>query len=233
MRDFQEFIDKNIAVTFADKKELRVFLDICKENNLTWGMNAPATEPFLKENGRWLGKILEKSIRYERVLLYSEPEYYKRRYHEIVPAAEFLTKAPTIEIFQSKQTVVCLKKQDGKVVAVGKARCNPEDEFDFEYGAYLAFTRMLDIGKFRERINKTDGIKTLKNGMRIKKQDKYEVGDRVLIKKKPDRSYGKEHYGKTATIIEIKPNISGNKSYVLDIDTRYLWIDKDIKGKVM
>lgn len=136
--------------------------------------------------------------------------YYEHLGYEIVPAAEFLTQStPTIEIFQSKRTVVCLKKQDNKVVAVGKARCNPEDEFDFDYGSKLAFERMeMDITRrnivnageclarglkegikgavdaLKELSDEMNGIKTLKNGMRIKKQDVYEVGDRVLLKKK-------------------------------------------------
>ena len=233
MRDFQEFINKKIAVTFADKKELRAFLELCKENNMTWRMRAPATEPL--SDCIWFKKILTKSIRHEGVLFYSEPEYYKRSGHEIIPAAEFLTQStPTIEIFQSKQTVVCLKKQDGKVVAVGKAKCNPEDEFDFEYGATLAFQRMIGLKPTVE----DSSIKTLKNGMKIRKQDKYEVGDRVLIKKEWKSCYKKSLSSPNAiSLLNSVRKITGASggAYLVPTnnDRSFYILGKDIKGKVI
>ena len=255
MRDFQEFINKKIAVTFADKKELRAFLELCKENNMTWRTRAPATEPL--SDCIWFKRILTKSIRHEGVLFYSEPEYYKRSGHEIIPAAEFLTQpTPTIEIFQSKQTVVCLKKQDNKVVAVGKAKCNPADEFDFKTGSDLAYSRMnsdewkrnnpesqkmfvagkLALDGFMEGMQNVadalNGVKTLKNGMRIKKQDVYEVGDRVLMKKKQRLSPEPSHPGEVGVVVEIgfsncyKISFSGKDTAEYCSDTR-------IKGKVI
>lgn len=271
MRDFQEFINKKIAVTFADKKELRAFLELCKENNMTWMMRAPAIEPL--SDCIWFKKILTKSIRHEGVLFYSEPERYKRSGHEIIPAAEFLTQStPTIEIFQSKQTVVCLKKQGNKVVAVGKAKCNPDDVFDFKIGSDLAYTRMnsddwkrnnpesqkmvvagkLALDGFMEGMqNVTDalnGIKTLKNGMRIKKQEVYEVGDVVLIKKEWKSSIIKHTtmnsmLGNTYEVMEAGTDIDIKEdgvNYKLKVrnegthwDECWFVCQSDIKGKVI
>lgn len=202
----------------------------------------------------------------------------------------------TIEIFQSKQTVVCLKKQDGKVIARGVARYNPNDEkeglpFDYDFGANLAFERMIEHVKkqnflkplreacksisksfaiasvgidsvnsaiksamkeeeriAKERITKSEHIqgdavdvelpkiKTLKDGTKIIKQYKYEVGDNVLIKKKCDRGFGDEYFGKTAKIIDIskKQMCYPSDAYLFDIDDeKYRWFNKDIKGKVI
>ena len=202
MRDFQEFINEKIAVSCSSAKENIDFVKLCCKNGFKLG-RSDCMDRFDKNKLWTAGRIFKDEIFNDN----NDKSFLSE--YKIVQASEFLQPQATIEIFQSKQTVVCLKKQDGKVVAVGKARCNPEDEFDFDYGAKLAFERMeMDITRrnivsageclarglkegikgavdaLKELSDEMNGIKTLKNGMRIKKQDVYEVGDRVLLKKR-------------------------------------------------
>lgn len=247
MRDFQEFIDKKIAVESTDE-----FMQLCEDEGLLWNSGKKPTEqkihPYVTFRANGDDAISSSCI-----------DHFKRKGYEIVPASEFLTpSSPTIEIFQSKQTVVCLKKQDNKVVAVGKAKCNPDDQFNFDYGAKLAYERMeMDIVHRTIKMageslaqglsDGMNGIKTLKNGMRIKKQDRYEVGDRVLIKKKwkspivvnqMDFMLGNV-YEIVKTLGEL--NATNGNQYrmkVCDGDIKnfdYYWsvCDSDIKGKVI
>ena len=223
MRKFQEFLDKKVVVSFSDKNEQLEFMKLCERNGLLWQSGLKPTE----YNCCVISVVRHADDR----LVCGVITLYKRDGFEVVPASEFLHQPPTIEIFQSKRTVVCLKKQDGKVVAVGKAKCSPEDVFDFEFGATLAFQRMIGMKPEVE----VRGVKTLKNGIKIRKQDKYEIGDRVLIKKKSRFSLGKEYRGKIVTIKERKKHdATGDEGYGIDEDNGFfIWYDEEIKGKVI
>lgn len=74
----------------------------------------------------------------------------------------------TIVIYRDDNEVTALDKSTGKKAI---ARCNPADEFDFHIGAKLAFSRLM--GEPEE--NKQDKLI-------IVKCDRYEVGDKVLIR---------------------------------------------------
>lgn len=74
----------------------------------------------------------------------------------------------TIVIYRDDNEVTALDKSTGKKAI---ARCNPADEFDFHIGAKLAFNRLM--GEPEE--NQQDKLK-------IVKCDRYEVGDKVLIR---------------------------------------------------
>lgn len=74
----------------------------------------------------------------------------------------------TIAIYRDDNEVTALDKSTGKKAI---ARCNPTDEFDFHIGAKLAFSRLM--GELEE--NQQDKLK-------IVKCDRYEVGDKVLIR---------------------------------------------------
>lgn len=74
----------------------------------------------------------------------------------------------TIVIYRDGNEVTVLDKSTGKKAI---ARCNPTDEFDFHIGAKLAFSRLM--GEPEE--NQQDKLK-------IVKCDRYEVGDKVLIR---------------------------------------------------
>lgn len=74
----------------------------------------------------------------------------------------------TIVIYRDDNEVTALDKSTGKKAI---ARCNPADEFDFHIGAKLAFSKLM--GELEE--NQQDKLK-------IVKCDRYEVGDKVLIR---------------------------------------------------
>lgn len=251
MRNFQEFIDKKIAVVFDSEKEIDKFYELCVKNN-------KINETVITKKDDVLKSYVYFSKEYQVPLVSYGGAYDYLR----VKASEFLASAPTIEIFQSKQTVVCLKKQDGKVVAVGKAKCNPEDAFDFKTGSDLAYSRMnsdewkrnnpesykaVEIGmlaldgfiegmqlltrKERKKAHDEESkIKTLKNGMKIIKQDRYEVGDKVKFFKKID---GRKqlHSGEVGEVIETRGGHCKLK-FNGGVD-RYFYGSFRIKGKVI
>ena len=173
MRDFKEFLDGDVVVTFSSEEELKEFLKLCESKNITWhdGDPALAHTPNFKSDGI-------RFDRYDRCMWKGSLDFYKTKgSRKFIPASKFLVPEERVEVFRSKNTVVCLKRVNGKVVAKGVARYNPHDAdeglpFNYDYGAELAFERML--GK--------KSVKTPKKT--IVKQDVYAVGDIVLIKKK-------------------------------------------------
>lgn len=229
MRPFKDFVENKIAVSFKNENEVNSFLQLCYKNGLEW-----FREPIPK---REIEKLSPISYFYFNALGYSSNgiESESLKMAKIIPASEFLSnnKETDIRITSHGKTTVCLKYEDGKVVARGVARCNPDDKWDADFGAKLAFDRMMG----REEKQTKPKIKTLKDGTRIVKQDKYEVGDVVLIKKNPSKSSGCEHFGKKAEITKIrKKNGSYQKEdgYLIDLDHQiYRWFNQDIKGKVL
>ncbi len=167
MRDFKEFLNGDVVVTFSSEEEVKEFLKLCESKNITWGYSDPAATaytPDFKSDGI-------RFDRYDRCMWRGSLRNYRDRgIYEFVSSTEFSIVEERIELFRSKNTVVCLKKVGGKVVGRGKAKCCPSDTFDFDYGAELAFERML--GKKSVKIPK------------IVKQKLYCVGDIVLIKNK-------------------------------------------------
>ncbi len=83
----------------------------------------------------------------------------------------------TIVIYSDGNKVTALDKSTGKKAI---ARCNPADEFDFRIGAKLAFSRL--IGEPENQQVKPKVVKC----------DRYEVGDKVLIRDWDDM---KEEFG--------------------------------------
>ena len=173
MRDFKEFLNGDVVVTFSSEEEVKEFLKLCESKNITWHGGDPATvyTPDFKSDGIRFDK-------YDRGMWNGSLDGYRHiGYHKFIPASKFLVPEERIEIFRSKNAIVCLKRVGGRVVAKGVARYNPHDAdeglpFNYDYGAELAFERML--GK--------KSVKTPKKT--IVKQDVYAVGDIVLIKKK-------------------------------------------------
>lgn len=58
---------------------------------------------------------------------------------------EGLAEPEKIEIFRSKNTTICLQKNDGKVIRKGVAKCHPDDTYHFNLGAEIAFARMMGL----------------------------------------------------------------------------------------
>ena len=231
MRDFKEFLNGDVVVTFSSEEEVKEFLKLCDSKNVTWGYSDPATAytPDFKSDGI-------RFDRYDRCMWKGSLRNYRDKgIYEFVSSTEFSIVEERIEMFRSKNTVVCLKKVGGKVVGRGKAKCCPSDTFDFDYGAELAFERML--GK--------KSVKTPKKT--IVKQDVYAVGDIVLIKKKwkssisvPDMDF---MLGNAYEIIRDigERSIKDGHQYRLKVCSGYIeFLDdywevchSDIKGKVV
>ena len=153
MREFKSFIEENIAVSFKNEEELKLSLELCEKNGLTWGSNSPATTPFYPgdRNEGWKEGIVKQAVMYHgyrkpiRSLEYCDAKWFYSKYRaQVVAASEFLQPKNEIKIFQSGKTAVCLKYQDGKVVARGTSKCHHDDEYDFNYGASLALLRMVN-----------------------------------------------------------------------------------------
>ena len=253
MRDFKEFMNDKIAVVFKSESEQLEFFELCEKHKMEWanGKKPKELRPDIS--------FPVHNFFYNKHLGYSGDGIKCDTLAgiEIVPASEFLQPQTTIEIFQSKQTVVCLKKENGKVIARGVARCSKDDVFNFDYGSTIAFKRMLVDSKRKESMKdfvmpKSDHIqgdavdailpkiKKLKDGTKIIKQDKYEVGDKVLIEKKfvsgtqNDRGEMDKWLGKIMTV-----RASWNCTYRMIEDENELfgsgwsWNIKDIEGKVI
>ena len=92
-------------------------------------------------------------------------------YLELVTEQKTPTSLVTIEVFD--RTTVAKLREGDKVIRTGVARCNPSDTFDAYEGARLALDRLY---------GKTEPYKRpAKEAVRIVKQDRYEVGDKVKI----------------------------------------------------
>ena len=89
----------------------------------------------------------------------------------------------TIVIYRKDNEVTALDKSTGKKAI---ARCNPADEFDFRTGAKLAFSRLMGEPEENQQ-----------GKLKIVKCDRYEVGDKVLIRDWDDmeREFGLDSDG--------------------------------------
>ena len=101
--------------------------------------------------GMWI-KILDHEIKHWVGCEYPVvPEYFK------------LASNEQIVIYRKDNEVIALDKTTGKK---GVAKCSPEDEFDFNTGAKLAFERLVGGNEVKEV-----------------KQDKFKPGDTVILTK--------------------------------------------------
>ena len=101
-----------------------------------------------------------------KILKHKDKDYIGKTFS--VESRAFKKFDESIVIYSDGNKVTALDKSTGKKAF---ARCNPADEFDFHIGAKLAFSRLM--GEPEE--NQQDKLK-------IVKCDRYEVGDKVLIR---------------------------------------------------
>lgn len=90
---------------------------------------------------------------------------------------ELVRKKPNecIVIYRKDSEVIAMDKSTGEKAV---AKCSPDDEFDFNIGAKLAFERLTE------------------KKYRIVKQDKYEVGDKVKFVDKWSTGTNEDDFGK-------------------------------------
>jgi len=263
-------MNEKIAVSFCDKEERIQFFKLCDSENLKWNSGRKASDFVYFD----ISKTVVCNYLGIFSLTYSDKFSHEKEYgYKTVPASEFLTpnNQTDIRITSHGRTTVCLKYENGKVAARGVARCNPADEWDSNYGANLAFDRMLfeehkkqNIKKVWDYVGKkinplncrcettpsghTDGdavdamlpkepkVKTLKDGTKIVKCEKYEVGDLILLKKsKIPRSY--KRICTIRNVCESFGERSYSFSFVKDdgntFKSNIWWNQGRIKGKII
>ena len=101
--------------------------------------------------GRWLTKdkvyeFVDGHITYDdglqSSLSYENLDEYKERNYDLGACLELYSGALEIIIRQKGRKVIAIMTEDGEYVKSAKAKCSPEDEFDFNIGAKLAFNRL-------------------------------------------------------------------------------------------
>lgn len=217
----KDFKEKKIAVTFDSLDEYKDFLKKCQKFGL---QSDYYLRNIRKDDVNLILTCGYVSSAPNIITSWGSKKSYDNDYvsniWKLTPAKLFLHEPETkIEIFQSNNTVVALKKIDGKVVAKGIAKCCPEDTFDFDFGAKLALERMY-CGN-------------------IKKCDHYNVGDRVkIVDKLEGLGHGlvteddKKFQGKVVTISYVLFPSFG-KYLIKEDNGKAGWFDNEIAGKVL
>jgi TATA-box binding protein (TBP) (component of TFIID and TFIIIB) len=123
----------------GDKVRIRSWEDMEKQFGLDRDGDINTSACFVKPMRKYCGKMLTISnIRAsgnfdmkESEYIFSEDEFEKNHIEKIVITAD------------GAETLARLY-EDGKVVKSATAKCSPEDEFDFNIGAKLAFDRLVE-----------------------------------------------------------------------------------------
>lgn len=127
-----------------------------------------------------------------------------------ITAKKFIGKNDTIVIYQKDNTVVALNKITGKKSI---AKCHPDDEFDFNVGAKIAFNRLMDD----EAVNDVPTEEATKRSIL-----KFKIGDEVVLNPscKIGKTYGgitlldkMAEYGKVFKITSERFSASGGEVY--------------------
>lgn len=140
----KDLIEKEIAVSFKNKKEMRSFLEKCQKANLRWNKGKKATEFTPPE---WFDCISYGFKTVNTLLGYARKEFYEDWGYKIVPFSEFDFDKSTKKIYITveENKVHAILKENGKVINRSVATCSDEDEFNFETGAKIAFNRLFEV----------------------------------------------------------------------------------------
>lgn len=134
MYTMNDFIEKKIAVSFANREERLKFLKMCEEKGIRWNSGDLATkfdpgdgtEVIFGSNGR-------NTITYGRPL---------RKDRKVIPFSEFECEG-TIGVIKRNGNTITVHMGD----LHGTAKCSPDDEFDLYTGCDLALRRALGSEK--------------------------------------------------------------------------------------
>lgn len=139
MYTINDFIEKKICVSFANRKERIKFLKLCQKAGLRWRGGQSPTHSFA------IGRLLDGlqiecgfGDKQDKYLTCSGPESHKNEGWKTVPFSEF----------QSEETIGVIKRK-GNTITVhmgdlhGTAKCSPDDQFDLYTGCELALRRAL------------------------------------------------------------------------------------------
>ena len=143
MYTMKDFIEKKIAVSFANREERIKFLKMCQKAGLRWCAGQLPTDGFA------LGSLLDGlqiecgfGDKQNKYLTYSNVGSHKSEGWKTVPFSEF----------QPEETIGVIKR-NGNTITVhmgdlhGTAKCSPDDQFDLYTGCELALRRALGAEK--------------------------------------------------------------------------------------
>lgn len=143
MYTMKDFIEKKIAVTFANREERIEFLKMCQKAGLKWCNGMLPLDGFA--TGRGLdGHQIECGFgaKRDKHLTHSTAGCHKNEGWKIVPFSEF-----------EREETIGVIKRNGNTITVhmgnlhGTAKCSPDDQFDLYTGCELALRRALGVEK--------------------------------------------------------------------------------------
>ena len=112
--------------------------DIVRATNDSYG--------YTNKQNEWVGKVTKT---YDngfnaKTISCSIEELYRREFEffDLSYDGFELVKRKEIHITTNGKTICAVMKENGKVIKRSEAKCSPEDTFDFETGAKLAFDRL-------------------------------------------------------------------------------------------
>ena len=139
MYTMNDFIEKKICVSFANRKERIKFLKMCQKAGLRWRGGQSPTHSFA------IGSLLDEcqiecgfGDKQDKYLTCSGAESHKSEGWKTVSFSEF----------QPEETIGVIKRK-GNTITVhmgnlhGTAKCSPDDQFDLYTGCELALRRAL------------------------------------------------------------------------------------------
>lgn len=140
MYTMNDFIEKKIAVSFANRKERIKFLKMCQKAGLMWRSGMLPLDGFAAGSGID-GTQIECGYgnKQDKNLTHSPVGCHKIEGWKTVPFSEF----------QQEETIGVIKR-NGNTITVhmgdlhGTAKCSPDDEFDLYTGCDLALRRALE-----------------------------------------------------------------------------------------
>lgn len=142
MYTMNDFIEKKIMVSFANREERIKFLEMCQKAGLRWLGGQLPTDSLLES---YLdGRQIECGYpdKREKYLTLSNVECHKSKGWKTVPFSEF-----------EREETIGVIKRNGNTITVhmgnlhGTAKCSPNDQFDLYTGCELALRRALGAKK--------------------------------------------------------------------------------------
>lgn len=185
MKQFiEEFKKGGIAVKFNNENEVNQFLSVCDGFGITWHSGK-------KTNDLEHASVVDAKcvIFLARGIVSGSESHCESICHKIVNFAD-INNSKSIHITMHANTIHAVLKENDRVIKHKKAVCNESDDFDFEYGARLAFDRLFN------KVKEVKEVKEVKRkaeiGEYIKIVDEflgvgeYEDGDILRVKKNYD-----------------------------------------------
>lgn len=143
MYTMNDFIEKKIAVTFANRAERIEFLKMCQKAGIKWRGRLLPLSSFALDSSLDGHKIeCGYPDKHDKNISHSTEKWPTNDGWKIVPFSEF----------QREETIGVIKR-NGNTITVhmgdlrGTAKCSPDDQFDLYTGCELALRRALGAEK--------------------------------------------------------------------------------------